>query len=48
MNTRLPGFVRTQRFQAVRREGRAEPAFGFLALYEYSGPTCSNSASSGR
>jgi hypothetical protein len=34
---KLPGFVRIQRFQAAMREGRPDPAFGFLVLYEYSG-----------
>jgi hypothetical protein len=34
---KLPGFVRIQRFQAVKREGRPDPAYGFLVLYEYSG-----------
>ena len=34
---KLPGFVRIQRFQAVSREGRPDPTFGFLVLYEYRG-----------
>jgi hypothetical protein len=34
---KLPGFVRIQRFQATSRQGRPDPAFGFVVLYEFSG-----------
>jgi hypothetical protein len=33
----LPGFVRVQRFQMRPREGRADPKFRYLVIYEISG-----------
>ena len=35
--TKLPGYVRSQRFIRQSRAGKPDPAFGYVTMYEFSG-----------